>query len=248
MQWNTRPPTQDDFEAVRALIETCLITDYGVPEFSADRMKKSWETEGFDLTRDAWVVVGENGRLLGYADVMDTTAEETFVSVYAAPTEQAAAVIAHLLDLANTYATEHPEKPSMMKCRVSDVNKTLMAALEEGGYERYLSFLMMEVVLDAPPETPQWAEGITVRNFVPHQDDYATYVVDEGASADKGYYHPMTFEEWKERVNLHGENFDAGLWWLACSGLGTNEEETVGVAINVLHPTGTQGWVDHFRG
>jgi GNAT superfamily N-acetyltransferase len=238
--WVTRPPSQDDFEAIRQLIETCLITDYGVPEFEADRLEKMWATDGFDLSTDAWVVIGADEALLGYGDVMHATAEEIFVKVYVVSGQSTDGVLSHLLGLAEKRALEHPEKPAMMKCRVSDVNQHLMGALDQDGFMRYLSFLMMEVVLDGPPETPRWADGITVRNFVPDQDDDATYEVDEGASADKGYYSPLTFEDWKKRMNVGGKGFDPTLWWLACRG-----DEIVGVALNYVQSDGEAAWIDH---
>ena len=94
--------------------------------------------------------------------------------------------------------------------------------------------------MSEPPAAPQWPERISVRTFILAQDEYATYQADEEAAQDKGYHPPLSFEGWVKRVGMDRESFDPGLWFLAIE-----ENEIVGVALNVYaHETNT-GWVDH---
>lgn len=235
-----RPTTWDDFNSVFQLIKQHRLDYYGITTFSEDHLYQAWEDNNFDLSTDAWIVVPSDDAILGYADVMHATCDEIFVDVYAIPNQHAPAITAQLLEKAEERAIHHPEKPAKIKCRVSDVDDTLKSALDDAGYSRYLSFLMMQTELSAPPATPEWADGITVRPFVPHEDDLATYLVDEATSLDKGYSSPMTFEEWSKRMNLHGDSFDPTLWFLACSG-----DDIVGVALNNYQSATETGWIDH---
>src|SRR5260221_3843440 len=85
----------------------------------------------------------------------------------------------------------------------------------------------MEIILDIPFPSPQWAEGIIVRPFIPEQDEHAVYRVDEEIATDERDHRPMTFEEWKSWYYLDQEQFDPTLWVLASAG-----NELVGVALN----------------
>jgi GNAT superfamily N-acetyltransferase len=124
--------------------------------------------------------------------------------------------------------------------RIGDRNQIVKQVFEQAGYVSDLSFLIMEIVMTAPPHAAQWPAEITVRPFVAGQDEEATYRADEEASEDKGYHQPMTFEAWAGRMNLQGAGFDPALWFLAC-----DQDDVVGVALNVYSQDTNTGWVDH---
>ena len=94
--------------------------------------------------------------------------------------------------------------------------------------------------MNEPPAAPQWPEQISVRTFMLARDEYATYQADEEAAQDKGYHAPLSFEGWVQRVGMDRESFDPGLWFLAIE-----QNEIVGVALNIYAPETNTGWVDH---
>jgi ribosomal protein S18 acetylase RimI-like enzyme len=98
----------------------------------------------------------------------------------------------------------------------------------------------MQLTMTESPVAPTWLDGITVRSFVPGQDEQATFRADEEASEDKGYHEPLDFDGWAKRMGLNTERFDPDLWILACSG-----EEITGVALNYHDKGSNTGWVDH---
>ena len=98
----------------------------------------------------------------------------------------------------------------------------------------------MQLEIDAPPPPPQWPDGITVRPFVSGQDEQATYQADEEAAEDKGYHQPLSYEDWVKRMRIDRDFFDPDIWFLACQ-----EDEVVGVALNLYHKDSKIGWVDH---
>ena len=126
--------------------------------------------------------------------------------------------------------------------RVSEKNWTLLKLFASYGYKTNLSFLIMEVDLSQPPDIPSWPAGICVRTFISNQDEQATYLVDEEASADKGYHQPLDFDAWARRMRLNDEIFDPSLWFLAHE---ENSTEIAGVALNLYHSESNTGWIDH---
>ena len=124
--------------------------------------------------------------------------------------------------------------------RVSERDPELQQVFESAGYAKKYSFLIMERLMDYPPDRPEWPAGVSVRPFVPGRDEQAAYLVDEEASVDKGYHQPLNFEDWARRMNLHVPSFDPSLWFLACQG-----EQIVGLALNQYAPETITGWIDH---
>jgi ribosomal protein S18 acetylase RimI-like enzyme len=98
----------------------------------------------------------------------------------------------------------------------------------------------MEADLAIPPAAPVLPGGVTIRTFVPNQDDQAVYRIDEEASEDKGYHQPLSYEAWCKRMSRHTPLFDPSLWFLAFA-----DGDLAGVALNIYDPETETGWVDH---
>jgi ribosomal protein S18 acetylase RimI-like enzyme len=126
--------------------------------------------------------------------------------------------------------------------RVSEKNRTLLQLFASNGYHSSLTFLIMEVMLDALPPAPEWTEGISARKFMVGQDEEATYRADEEASQDKGYHDPLSYEDWVKRMGMNQASFDPSLWFLACE---RGSAEIAGVALNRYAKESSTGWVDH---
>jgi mycothiol synthase len=88
---------------------------------------------------------------------------------------------------------------------------------ENEGYQPVRYFWEMETVMESPPEAPVWPEGISVRNYVPGEDDRATFDAFEEAFRDHWGYSPWDYKEWHTRRHER-DHFDPSLWWLAMDG------------------------------
>ena len=89
----------------------------------------------------------------------------------------------------------------------------------------------MRIDLESAPPEPEWPEGITVRDFVPGQDERAMYDTQEAAFADHWGHVPRPYEDFVKR--LERSDFDPSLWHMALDG-----DTVVGAASNSTLPDG----------
>jgi mycothiol synthase len=100
----------------------------------------------------------------------------------------------------------------------------------------------MRIDLDQAPPAPVWPEGITVRSFVPGQDEAAVIEVQQATFRDHwGYVAPSVEEDLKMlRHWMTDPDFDPALWLLAMAG-----ERLVGISLNAtyLDEDPDMGWI-----
>lgn len=229
-KYSMRPATPRDAEAVCALIAAQNMHDFGDAFITTDALTKRWQNMRFDLQT---CMAYNEGTLEAYGELRDGTAPFIYLSDWN-NVDLAFQVLMLLEEFAKRTGV------TQLFSQVSERNRTLIDLFLLNGYHSNLSFLIMEMILDEPPASPLWSKGIQVRTFVPTQDEQATFLADEESGEDKGYHQPLDFEAWSKRMELGGERFDPGLWFLACDG-----DEIAGVALNYHDRESETGWVDH---
>jgi GNAT superfamily N-acetyltransferase len=75
----------------------------------------------------------------------------------------------------------------------------------------------MEIALPAPPPAPAWPPGITLRGFVPGQDDHAVHALIQECFQDIEGYRPTAFADWRHFL-MESDDFNPALWYLAQAG------------------------------
>jgi hypothetical protein len=79
--YTVRAPRPDEAEAVHAIIDASDIEEFGVSHgYSLDELRAEWQD--LDLERDAWVVLGPDGSLAGYASIQHRSPVQFDVEVY----------------------------------------------------------------------------------------------------------------------------------------------------------------------
>jgi GNAT superfamily N-acetyltransferase len=219
-----------DIEQVYSLIANQNIHDYGDTLMMLEDLRKSWQTIHFE--RDTCTAYAD-GVLEGYAELHDGDSP----MIYLAERNNIDLGF-QLLTIMEDIAFER--KIPRLYTKVSVKNPTLSELFLLNGYHTIITFLIMEVVMNESPEPEEWPEQITVRCFVPGQDEQATFRADEEAAQDKGYHEPLDYQAWSKRMGMDRDRFDPSLWFLACGGT-----KIVGVALNIYDPRSGIGWVDH---
>ena len=231
-KYSVRPAAPNDIEAVYDLIAKQNVADYGDAMLTIDDLRKSWGHINFESET---CIAFADGKLAGYAELLNGDSPYIYLE-----DRSNVDLGFQLLTILEEEALSRRRENISLVTRISEDNNVLLQLFASNGYKSDLSFRIMERVMSEPPAAPQWPEQISVRTFILAQDEYATYQADEEAAQDKGYHAPLNFEGWVKRVGMDRESFDPSLWYLAIE-----ENEIVGVALNIYAPETNIGWVDH---
>lgn len=235
-KFKLRSATLLDLDLVHNLMIQQNTADFGNPLLSIEDLRQRWQASDFSLSEHSQVAFSADDQLLGYAEIRPYLPTQFSTHLYLSPTPSSNEPGQQLLT-----ALEASLKPgTQMIAQVSGKNARNQQIFAAAGYERSLTFLIMEIEMEEAPPVAVWPAGVGVRSFTPNQDEQATYATDEAASLDKGYSNPMSFAAWSKRMGLNTKRFDPDLWFLACY-----EEEVVGVALNFYLPESDCGLIDH---
>jgi mycothiol synthase len=245
--YSARPPTMADVGAVTALYNVCSMAELGAPETSVADLCREWQTPGFDLERDAWLVAAPGRHAVGYIDVWS---QAPFTRIYGSgcvhPVERGRGIGAYLLQVQETRAREIMAQAPAEAC-VSLVNRALSTnerarrLLERAGFRVERHFWRMAITFDAPPPAPVWPDGLTVRAAVAGQDERALYEALDEAFQDHYDHQSFPFDTWLHWLTSDQEQYDPSLWFLALE-----DDEVAGVVICRPRLAGEpdMGWVD----
>ena len=233
-----RPATLDDAPRLFDLIAAVDLQDFGDLDMTVDDVRD--DIAGFDLLNDSWLVTAPDepdGPAVAFA-AFERRGEDEFsgqVSVHpewrrrgigTALAERLEASVRSRLDPASRGAP----LLGFMKGGSPELHWA-----ERLGYAWARRFQRMRIDMDEPPPDPEWPDGITIRDFVPGQDDRAMYEAQEAAFSDHWGHVTRPFEDFSKR--LERSDFDPGLWHLALDG-----EDVVATTSNSTLPDGI-GWV-----
>jgi mycothiol synthase len=234
----TRAPSGEDAEAVVALIVACQLADTGEANMSLEELMDDWH--GLDLAEEAVVVAAPDGRIVGYADVVNYSYVAVSVYGYIDPDYREQGIGSFLVGWGERWTRERmaqaPENARVVAQHYVNVaNSGARRLLEAAGYAPVRGVYVMETELGEAPPAPRWPAGISVHTFVPGRDERTTYEAVEDAFRDLWGRPRNTFETFLRETQK--ESFDPSLWLLAREDGG----EICGVALcKVL---GDEGWV-----
>lgn len=245
-----RPPVMDDLQAVTDLINAAAVAQFGKPEISVDELRLEWEDPEFDFKTNALVVVGRDGQVVGFGEFWDDPekqAQQLQTNLYVHPDYHGQHISNYLLKWAERRAQEAMSKagrkePSNLRGSIWSVNEEQRQAYEQEGYQLSWHTQRMFIELPEAPARPEWPEGITVRRFVPGQDEQMVYELRQAAFADMRGFVSIPFEVWFYHLITSETHFDPNFWFLAFDG-----DQLVGHAL--CNPGITEdpelGWVQN---
>jgi ribosomal protein S18 acetylase RimI-like enzyme len=102
-----RAPYVEDLVAISELVKACDIAEFGVADSTMEDLVSNWHQSSFNLAQDAWVIVTNTGRLVGFACVWHRDYEQisTFVCVH--PEFRSRGIGTLLLRLVEERARQH---------------------------------------------------------------------------------------------------------------------------------------------
>jgi mycothiol synthase len=236
-----RPPMMNDLESVHKLLEVCDIAEYGVPDITLGDLRTLWQGPTFNLATDAWIVIAPGNRLIGYADVEHRQHVRIYTLVRVLPEYASRGIEEHLLQLVADWAQGQIPlaKPGVrvtLNSWASNRNDAAQQSYERSGFKEVRRHWRMEIEMLEAPTAPQWPKRVTVRTFIPGQDDRITFEAVDEAFRDHWGHMEGNYEEWKHWT-IERENFDPSLWFLAFDG-----SEIAGASLCTCQMD--DGWVD----
>ena len=223
LNYAIRPATLDDLHAVVALVNDCSIAEGGRPDETPQNLLADWNTPGFVLATNAWVATAPDGTIIGYeqVEVSDDDAP-CELDGYVHPDFTGQGIGASLLRLAEdraraALAIDARTQPARLRGAIAAANAGARQLFSDAGYHVVRHFWRMEIELHAPPAPPIVPEGISIRTFVPGQDERATHATIEAAFEDHWEHAPIAFDEWSRR-QIERDDFDPSFWFLATAG------------------------------
>jgi len=249
--WNLRPATMDDLDGICDVIHAHSLDLHGVGTDNRKYVVMTWEQPGFCVDTDTCVAVTSQGRIIGYAEVMDT--EEPHVRVMSwvrvhpeyKTSSLGRQLVSWICDRAQDAIALAPDGARVSVSMGLDREDVAMSeVLDSQDFHVVRYFLRMSIELsDAIPE-PVWSEGVLVRPFVLDSDLESTVHAIRDAFRDHWGHIDVPFEEEVEKWRHWFQNdsdFDESL-----SSLVLVDQQIVGFAMcGLRHPEDpNMGFID----
>ncbi len=228
-----RPVQWSDLEAVTQLVyDVCEADGDTTVAVTSEEMKHEWETPGFELERDAFLVETSEGRVVGFEEFSNTHKHAVLhTDGYVHPKFKGRGIGTSLLRAVEQRARDEMTLAApdvRVSLRSTTDNKDLEghALHRNEGYQPLRYHWRMEIVLNDPPHESDLPEGIELRPFIKGEHDIAVWQAQNESFRDHWGSHDVTFEEW-QRSRFGDPEFDPSLWKIAWDG-----EQVAGVSLN----------------
>ena len=236
--YTTRAPRREDAPAVAALISACQIADTGQTDMSVEELLDDWHP--IDLAEEAVIVAAPDGRVAAYADVINRSFVIVSVYGYVHPDLRSIGIGSFLIAWGERWTRDRMPQAQqnarvVVQHYINSANEAGRRLLENSGYTPLRGIYVMETTLDEAPPQPHWPADISVRTFVPDQDERAVYEAVEDAFRDLWGRPRNPFERFVRETQK--ESFDPSLWFLAVDG-----DEIAGLTL--CKTLAGEGWVD----
>ena len=245
------PAALDDLPEAVEMFNACSRALTGKDEFTLERYRSEWLVPGVNLDTDIRVVLSPAGRIVGCMEFWDLAGPHVRYNVWGRvhPEHQGRGIASALLHWAERRGLQSiPRAPddariSMMGWLAGE-DAAAHRVYEAAGFNLIRHSWRMKIELDAPPPAPVWPAGITVRAYVPGQDERATLTCERESFRDHWGYLERPFEQdlkmFEHFVN-NMQDFDPALFFLAMDG-----DQVVGISLcdPRAHDDADMGWVD----
>jgi len=221
---NLRTAQWADLEPVAQLILDVCTKD-GDPSVatSPEELRNEWETPGFNIETDAWVVATSDGRVVGYEELYNQYAHASLRGDgYVHPEFEGRGIGTALLRALENRARKEidlaePEYRVFVRNAMESRDTVAREMHEAEGYKPVRYTWRMETTLEEPPPAPVWPQGIELSPFDLEAHDYLVYRAHEDAFRDHWGSVPHSYEFWQHHM-VEEEAFDPSLWYVAWDG------------------------------
>ncbi len=199
--YQARPATLADLEPAVAMLNAASRALLGVDTHTLANWTREWNMPGWDLSTDTQLVLALDGSVAGLTQVWDFephTTPEIWGRVH--PDHLNRGLGTYMLRWAEARcapAVYRAPAGARVAARqwINNMDTGTHALLRAEGYDLARHNRRMVIQLDALPPAPRWPAGVSVRSFVPGQDDRAALTVVRECFSDHWGYVEEPFEE-----------------------------------------------------
>ncbi|MDD2921078.1 MAG: GNAT family N-acetyltransferase [Anaerolineales bacterium] len=214
----------DDLNAVAKLVyDVCEADGDTTVAITPAELKNEWESEGFNVERDAFIVETRDGRVIGYEEFFNTKDHyDLRADGYIHPDFKNLGVGTSLLRSVEARAREdmtlaESDLRVFIRSSIDNKDKAGHDLHKNEGYAPIRYHWRMEIKLDEAQPAPLFPAGIELRPFVREEHVRAVWQADNEAFRDHWGSHDVPFETWEHRKFGRPE-FDPTLWMIAWDG------------------------------
>jgi mycothiol synthase len=208
---------------------------------TAEELAHEWNSAGFDVARDVFVVETRDGRLVASEEFYTDSGHHQLKADGCVHPEFrrrgiGSALLAKIAERAQAeMALAAPEERVFIQTLVNNKDEAGHALLRSNGYSPVRYHWRMEIKLPAAPATVPLPPGIELRPFSQAEHAAAVWQADNEAFRDHWGSHDRTFADWS-RAKFGNPSFDPALWLIAWDG-----HEVAGFAQNRMRKG--IGWI-----
>lgn len=197
----TRPATLQDAEAIAAMNVEIELVMLGVSESAAVDVLEFWQDRDVNLENDTLTVTTPAGELVGYTSVARTRRGmmlDANTAIRLSYQEQP--IGAYLLQFAEERARALLDAyPEVLRTLYTwSFTGDMSKLLAQEGFKVESSDYRMRIIFVEPPTAPRLIEGVTIRPFIPDQEERAIYNVVAETFPDIDGKPYRSYEDWYE--------------------------------------------------
>ncbi len=205
--WTTRRPTLADVSEILALVHASDIAAAGLPDFTADEVREMLTTPHTDLSRDVWLALAPDRRIVGWAFPNNAAGgDRDFADVYVWPIDGLPALrplLGLLMNRMAERAAQFGHDPYEVRAGAIPTEQAYIDALLDAGFAFLKQHARMQISLaglssTAPPSPP----GVLVRPLRGDDEDdmRAFHAVIQEAFLDTDH-HSTDYATWRRQVD-----------------------------------------------
>ena len=213
-----------DCEAVAGLIyAVCEADGDTTVAVTPEELKNNWQSEGFNLETDAFVVETKDGRVVGYEEFENQHKHYNLsTDGYAHPQFKGLGIGTALLRRIETRAHEElklaePDLRVFLRSTIDSRDPSSHDLHKAEGYFPKRYHWRMEIKLNAAPPAAIWPVGVEIRPFVRADHEVAVWQATNESFRDHWGSHDVSLSDWQHN-KFSGEDFDPTLWVIAWDG------------------------------
>ena len=228
-----RPTRWDDLNAVAQLIyDVCAADGDTSVAVSPDELKHEWQSDGFKLETDAFLVETKDGRIVGYEEFGNEKDHyQLHADGYVHPDFKGLGIGTSLLRAVEVRAREdmklaEPDLRVFIHSTIDNKDEQGHALHKTEGYFSVRHHWRMEIKLETAPPAPIFPEGVEIHPFVKDEHTVAVWQAQNEAFRDHWGSRDTTLEEWLHS-RIDDPEYNPDLWIIAWKG-----NEVAGFSIN----------------